>query len=451
MILQVGKHNLLLGLEWQIESSGKGKSRTQEVSGGRKCARIRLPSKQVLVGVRTDSSSIPAKSIPGALAIALAYRECLVCHEIPGTELVWLCAITDGAPIPGFDEVLSQEIYRQRAAEVMTYYPNAQIVGNIPGAVARLEDVIATVPPKKLAALRIRSPYFKLIVLLNVASAIIALLVAGNSYIEKQKEIEAERLRMQAEAEMAQMSSMESSRMQAQEVAYFDKFKKEVEEARASVSMYSNPVKYINQWVRIYESLPDMRGSFLLHSFSCDLDKCHIGWIGASPWSDPSIFDGDNTVTMGIRKVTGESEAYNENLKGFTQKISFSPVERLHFPQGLTYESVARKISDVKHKFDDALKTIGVISIEVQPEASDIIVNPPEEIAAKAQPVTIARGSRIKIATNNGSYAGIIDFFNEVNSPIHIEAMGISGLSYPQQNIVVAGIIRIPSLAGENK
>lgn len=445
MILQIGSHNLLVGLDWSIESNNKTASATIKLNKGRRHIKSRLPDKKILVGLVPEGVKISGKVIPGALAVAASVRECVICHEIPGTELIWFCAISDGAPLPGFDQVLHKDQYRARASEIMTYYPNATMIGSIPGVRSSLEDVVTAVGGRRLSKLRIRSPLFWPIVVSNIALVTIAALVATSNFMERQRLLEIERLRLQEEAQRIQMDNAAANQLKQQEIAYFEAFSREVAEARAAVANYRDAVAFMDQWAEIYRGIPDMRGAFRLHDFSCNDQVCHINWVAMSPWADPSVFQGVERIREGAFKVTGEASPVAPNLMAFTEVVDFNAPPLIPVPEGLSHEKMLAQIQQTYYRFEHTLKQLGIVGFSVPKDAVDIVVAPPKEIATKAQPVTIAKGAKISIVSNGAQYRAVRDFLYEMHAPIAIEAIGVSGLGTTSPTLRVAGIIRTPS------
>lgn len=445
MILEIGNRRLLIGIEWLIEANAKAAGAAAKSHPGRLSLKHKLPDKKVLLGLAPEGARLSKNMIPGALALATSVREGLVCHEIPGTDLVWLCAISDGAPLPGFDEVLEKSAYRTRASEVMTYYPNATLIGNLPGSQVSLLEILATADKKRLDALKIRSPLFFPTIIGGGLLFLVAAAVGVNSHLERQALLKAEQERMQQEAAKAAMDSEAAKKLQMQELALFDSFKKEVATARQAVSNYRSADEYLERWTAIYNSVPDMIGGFRLQSFSCNEEVCHACWVGISPWADPSVFDTIEGVSPGAKKVTGEVELHAPNVKSFTQVMRFDAPAPRAIPSGLEHDKMITQIRDVFYRLEPSLKQLGLVGFDIPNEPVDIVVEPPKDIAAKTKPVVIARGAKVSVVSNGASPLVLRDFLLEMHAPVNIEALGVSGLNGPTPTMAMAGIIRTPT------
>lgn len=224
-ILEVGGMRLAIALAW---------TGAESAADGRRFAGKNNAYLVKKIGGETTAAA-GGRQVIGVLAggavVGQVVPNAFVYHPLPDRRF-WICLIRDGAPYPGYDQVVP-------AAEAAQLYTNAtsmaaadtRMIGDTAPAAHTLEEVLAkarSLPRKELEALRLRKNGIRLRTVLGVAALAAALAAAALVAIEHRDKLQSERKRQdmvrallqsqkEREAEAARVASAKQAF--AQEVA----------------------------------------------------------------------------------------------------------------------------------------------------------------------------------------------------------------------------------------
>ena len=291
-VASVGSEGLVLGLQWQYFAQGaQAKQEIHRLPRGSRYFKLSAPkADEVWVAPLDAQTSASARHlVPGACYIGAALADAVVVWPFEG-DSVWVAAITQGRPVPGFDRVVSAAQVDAATAEILSLFPQHTRVGQLPGArltvqaaLDRVEgaadesrdvrQAIGAARPLKRGA---EASSLRTLALGGAALAC----VAGYLYIEYPfTEVQV------VPTAVAEETAAERARANASAQQALTRFWAQVDEESNKVKQQAGRATLSKEWRQIQEArskLPVSLGGYRPTTISCTQGKCSVSWANAS-------------------------------------------------------------------------------------------------------------------------------------------------------------------------
>lgn len=180
MHIAIAGRRLAIHGEWSLPADKK------EAQAFLKTHRARLIVDDQIIGERVLGAFDPASpgEYAGALLAGKVVANGLIFQALENGQ-VWFAAVRDGMPLADYDRVTGPDEANRLMADVLSFNPRSQVIGDHPAASRSLESVIAEADKRMLAATRVAKPGAWLIRLLGLAGAgalALALAAGGWAY-----------------------------------------------------------------------------------------------------------------------------------------------------------------------------------------------------------------------------------------------------------------------------
>lgn len=292
MKLLSGK-KIALGLDWQyVEDPKVGR---KSVPKGKFLFAIKTNGSQTVMAV-SPSEKMDTTVMSGALVLAATGNPAIIFHPIEGGEY-WVCAATDGMPIPGFDIICSS--YAEallKLDEANDILGSPAIYGDAPGSIGSIDDLLELHDQKTLNTCRLSKDNKHLIILVvGLIGVLIALTFTGY-IIYKKKEEARIALELQLQAE-------EAARKAAEMKKNFDAHIAAVKQEFSTFVPMSN---ILPAWERVLNSIPPSAFGWEPKDLTCNTENCTIKW-GRMKHTLPSSFTmlpGENPSVVGNEEAS---------------------------------------------------------------------------------------------------------------------------------------------------
>lgn len=385
--------SVVVGIEWTLHDS---------VSEAKKAAAAK---KHVLVARKVISGECvqglckaPPKANKlqaGALLAAAVANDVLIYHRL-GNGSVWICAVREGIPLPGYDVVADEESAKATLAEVMSYVPNAEVYGDLSGAKGSLHDLFAQLTPADRKTAALRAPA-NLVLVLSIMVAILLVAVIGLFIYQYLKQ------RMAASGPIAAQLQVDQDVRRARLA-----FETEAKQARQSFLHTPSPSRQFEIWYDVLRNLPVSANGWTPGSFNCDLAACQVLWRRnerALP-STVAYLPGDAT-----------DQAFNPTLNESTTRFSIATLAPVAHD--------AKRIETHKY-FRDIAAGAGQFRLTVGPTQTDVKVTPPEQ-AQGSEPVSLGLEGSWRASGTNPLIAP--EFLRKIELPgVSLTAISIKNL-----------------------
>ncbi|HWS26011.1 MAG TPA: type 4b pilus protein PilO2, partial [Xanthomonadales bacterium] len=132
-----GKRSFLVGMEWELAQDKTDAKALLKRAGAK--ARIMLSPQgddRAWIGYAERGQ----KGLATAALVAEVLGDVIVAAPAQAGR-TWLCATSQGMPIPSRDVVIASEEVRDTLLEWMSYYPSASLYGDVNGAIGSVDDM----------------------------------------------------------------------------------------------------------------------------------------------------------------------------------------------------------------------------------------------------------------------------------------------------------------------
>lgn len=289
----VAGHSFAAGLTWEAFDGGDNEASAKAGSShSYYCGRTSEAAAGTIgLGSRSAEGLVSAGVLIGAL-----HKNALVYSKLPGTDLYWVCLISDGLPSPGFDLVLDNEADANRwYGEAFTFLDAVGFarIGNASSSTSTLEVALeeaiehvagaGATSKAKVAALvpfRLRAKKFnwlRFVLVLVGLLVVAALVVAGILYREQLASKEKARALLQEAMRTAAAKEAEAARKRALRNEFEAKVSTEREKFGRSNIAFS-------QWSAceaVRKSLPLSAYGYTPQKLECDFaeGKALVHWV----------------------------------------------------------------------------------------------------------------------------------------------------------------------------
>jgi cell division protein FtsB len=237
------------------------------------------------------------KTICGAAAVAQCERNAIVYQALPEGG-VWVCAVKDGLPLPGFDVVCDAKAAASVFSEAVSYVDRGQVYGSARDAKGTLEQLFEGLTPQHVKRLRLKKKapvaVFASLVAVSVLIAVGAIGATVWHARTETKEALERAMRMaqlQTEAQKKEAEAKALAQMQAS-------ISKQREELRSIVPAS----RQLEAWVAAVERVSLAAAGYRLVGISCDENACSASWDLANrllPAAWPEDGAGDSPAPSG--------------------------------------------------------------------------------------------------------------------------------------------------------
>lgn len=375
----LSEFNLVLGLEWSLYESIEA-------------ARVALPRRGVPYYARQVISGECAQGVPadlplqaikrakspplaGALVLANIMGNAVIFQDM-GDDLVWVCAVNQGVPIPGFDRVQGKDQALLTLAEVLSFMPHLRQVGTHAQATSTLSDVLLGLDRAKRRNSRILIPgqsrerAFRIILL---AGLMVSVYMAADWLWPK---IAPPPVPPVVNAPVsAPPPVVDAAKLAAQE-----QFRRELEQARRELLDAASPSGQFLLWYAFWRDIPLSVMGFRPTKAQCAPLYCDVKWQrphGALP-SDSS-------------RLPGVLQAVESD--GVLMRTALAPLLKRQYTNASGASGT--HLQDVRAGMNPQIMTLQIN------RAQESITYPPAKTAEKDKAVTIgARGMWILSSKN---------------------------------------------------
>lgn len=293
--------SLVAGLHWGFHDSRaahRAEARRLEPSA----MVLRQTDEGLLAGWQREPTSRRDPGYAAALLIGAAHAEAIIFNALGG-ELTWICAIRDGLPLPGTDQVVPNEQADQQLAEFAGYQMHGVIIGSHPAALLTLEAALAVLSAAQWSDARLRSARLSLRPALlagAVAASVGFALWVGlrplpqppvTSPVVTAALIGAPPAVPQT---MLQTGPDAASLAKAREEA-FQRWQGEVPEVQALGA----------QWLDVLRSLPLSHQGYRPVRMQCRVEACTVDWVWRGGRFSAEVLDGLPGTRVGPVSLAG--------------------------------------------------------------------------------------------------------------------------------------------------
>lgn len=413
--MQLLDHNLVIGIDWQKHPS-KAAARQALTS---------LRRDTVVAGMACDDEYVEGvvsgfgggvfqkARYAGALLIGGIEPTISIHHTLPD-GLVWVCAVSGGIPLHGYDTVVDGYTARSMLSELRSLFPDMAVVGDAPGAISTMEQFLKRRNAKLLRAARLRSPYEPL-----AYGAIVLLLaalsgLAWHAWQTHQAE-QAALLQAEQDAALAQArAAREAKRLLAREKA--------IEAAKAGLFDTVPPLAQFGLWHDVLRQLPVSVEGWRPSAMSCQVDRCTVAWTLAEG-GVPSSFSALPGEAGGAMEGKVVNTSYPLTLLAAVPQAT---AERIDLSRYLSDLSATLTTTDVK-------LTVGGQGALITPQIAP-------ELAAGAPLQPVAREGSITLEADSALAAAV--FLERLDLPgVSLKSLRVEGLD-AQPRLKVEAVYR---------
>lgn len=289
MQTQFGDWLIALGVDWSMPSNA-GEIRAEKKRRAKDYSVLSSVSGQHWLGFHEP---VAGKVYAGALLVAMVKPNAVVFHPIDEGN-AWVCAISDGMPVPGrYDQVLPLAEARNTAIEWASLFPKAEMVGDISGAQASLADIFGVldeglkakaIQKKQIAVALLGKNGFsaKRAVGIGLIGIVIAgLAVGGMMYRELQRKQTETQMSLEEAARQASLNAQDKARFESELRAKVTTYQGQIEAARRENEERLSPTALWAAFSVVRQSLPVSSHGYKPQSFECSVQQCRVTWLGA--------------------------------------------------------------------------------------------------------------------------------------------------------------------------
>lgn len=293
MQTQFGNWIVALGVEWLLP---KNKSEIRLAKKSR--------SKQSMVFVSTDvgdwigfHAAGVGKVYSGALLVAMVEPNAVVYCPI-NEEMSWICAISEGMPVVGYDEVLPTSEARNKAKGWSNLFANADIIGELSGAKATVQDVLSvleqeleskSLSKKQLAGALLVNNSISVVRIVVMSSIVFGVMLVGwgvKTYKETQERKERDRLSLKEAAKRSFIEKLDYERAYNQQQQALKNLAIKVASEKVAIRERVNPALMWDALTKVRQSLPPSMYGYKQQSYECGTDVCKVEWLGVGKFTN---------------------------------------------------------------------------------------------------------------------------------------------------------------------
>lgn len=288
-----------------------------------------------------DELSPTQINIPAASIVARQIPNAIVQADIG--EQGWICVISEGQPIAGYDNVVSQEESKKIAFEAAKIYMTAQICSSsIEGSIKTFWDILddASFDKNDYSDEKFPTPVFTPKRIKYIISFFMGLIICVCSYFYYDwysKKNEMERNALIKKAQQEQLHQAELKKLKEKEIKLIESFNERIRIAKLDYKNPNNSVfnEMINFWIETIKETPQfiVKGA-LKTKIACQENVCNVQWVTGGS----TMKDRINVNTKGATLSGGTSSVDSVMHSNFIQKeYTYSEFNRTEALRELEY------------------------------------------------------------------------------------------------------------------
>lgn len=340
-IIRHGKRDLVAGLDCSlhdrlVEAKRAAKESVafniQTVEDGKlllACAKEPLPKN--------------AKLLAAGAYIGRAFPNAVIAHDIDGTDLTWVCAITQGLPVADGDQIVP----RPEAPRLVTQHLShisGKVIGSMTGATMTLVDAIdqveAAIQAKQIAEKQIQNLRLQTngisVKQLMVAILLLAVLAAVAVTAVRYQSILADKKKREQLLREVAVREEERKAQEARRAALVRDFQQRVKDEQEKIASGGVALQQWSECDRLRGELPFSRGGWMPQRLICDFEKglATVEWNPSLPQTSlehrealPGVinpFDVETTPKseFPLPKVQGNADITRESMQAMRLHLS---------------------------------------------------------------------------------------------------------------------------------
>lgn len=302
-IVSIGGKSVLVGLNWSVLGSpAVRKKEIKKVCSetGCKFGLVISGSDVGAIGVTPKKLDVPSAAAMLAIANQSASKNkkfgesgvsWIMVEKVQSEDrrdLYWLCAITDGVPVPGTDVVEELTVISAKLAELIEILEDVEIfspdtevqeyvaTGNFTAHPQSLVEVVGSISSSKSVKIQKLDGLPEYMTAVVIVVVLLAGAGVGWSFYSEYKAKEVAKMKLLAKKAFDERSAKEAAEKNS------EAYKKSVLAAKEAVlkkmmtDLSYNPAAIVDSWYKTLEGLPLNHGGWDLTSATCDLESCLI-------------------------------------------------------------------------------------------------------------------------------------------------------------------------------
>lgn len=402
MQTQFGDWSIALGIDWSMPSNAR-EIRAEKKRRAKEHFVLSSVGGQNWLGFHAP---VTGKAYAGALLVAMVKPNAVVyfpCNEYKDGDHImysdaWVCAISDGMPVVGYDKVLPLAEARNTAIEWASLFPKAEMIGDIAGAQGTLADVIAVlddglqakaIQKKQIAVALLNKhgvSYGRIAVVAVGGGLLVGSFFAFQAYRDMQRRNAESQLSVEDAARQAAMSVQDKARIEAEQKAKAAAYQVQIDSALRDNAKRTSVAALWAGFAAVRQSLPVSMNGYKPQAVDCTAQQCRVTWQGAGRFTSAA---GKMTLPNVERNLTADLSA-----------VSVFP---LTVDDDAMPASQARTAEELRFLFQSYF---GLHAKSFQAEAMQaVVVNPPAGLAVP--PKTVAEVGKWRMQLQGS--AAVID------------------------------------------
>lgn len=379
------------GLDWEAVELPQAKASVKGVRGKAYALIASVDTNEVAIGGDPANVASPGKHLCGAALIAAYAQSAFVYHSIGvqegGEELVWICGVQHGIPVPGFEAVLPVGEARQKYSEFASYADNPLLIGSLDEAKLSLQDVVDKLDGKAVKAASLKATGIQLgqALLALLLFAITVAMFLFYQHLEEQRKRE----QLQWEQMLKRQAATEAERKRLENLRL--EFERKVAAKREELAAQRDPARAVENWLQfLANEVPVSHQGWVPLRASCRVDGCMVFWR-----------PGQTALPIDGRRLPGTLQTWAANE--VSTRFAMEGVARQ--PRvGADSEFQYRLLS-----FSGA--TSGQAQVMSAPDPTPVVLTPPAELK-ELQPVNLGTVGTFKATFTN--LLAVREFLNVV-------------------------------------
>lgn len=240
---------------------------------------------------------VKGQAYAAAFAVAQIEPNLVVCQQVSDTHC-WVCAVQDGLPNVGHDQLVPLHEARELAAEWTAQFSKSVFVGDLPGArcavpelLDAFEELVAAkgVTKKDLAGMRLRRQGTPAVAAARLVAIALVAASAGWGWQYWQKVRLASQARQLSMANAAKQA-LNAEQAEADRRRRAQAFQNLVAGRRAELQEVAatSPAPLWRRWNELRAALPVSLHGYTPMSVRCDASSCEVDWQGVGALTQPA-------------------------------------------------------------------------------------------------------------------------------------------------------------------
>lgn len=369
-----------VGLWWSVVDPTEAKAARRDVRGKAYATLTSGTTNEVAIGDDTDRVAAPGKALCGAALVASVAPTAFVYHSIGvadgGEELVWICGIQHGIPVPGFEDVVVVSEAREKYTTFASASDDVLLIGTLDEAKSSLQEILQRVEPKALRGAVLKASGLQIGHALAIMLAVVLAIVAVAGYFQLEDKRKRERLQWEEMVRRQAKSEAERKRLDDLRMA----FEQKVATKREELAAQHDVAAAVNAWLEfLAHQVPVSYKGWVPLRASCRIEGCMIFW---RPTTAALPIDG--------RRLPGTLHGWAANEVSTSFPLKLLPRE-VRTPADVEFQYRLLSMSSASS---------GQANVVQAPTPAPVVVSPPAELK-DLKPVVLGTVGTFKASFTN--------------------------------------------------